>query len=205
MASLQLKDLLALLDGGAATVTAPADVATRAAHYAARVWSDCRLVGTPPPTIEYCALTKGSAKHLCHFNAGRKDCFLIVVCAAASDLPEAHILFDIGGQYRSITYTDLSTDFVGEPTEQMLANSLPRLREGGTPAAILESGEGSYLQTYQNGPDEFTLEYQLVTTAFHLVGTGPVTGQDVLRAFRSYAFGKYEWAKDYDWKHQPVP
>ena len=119
--------------------------------------------------------------------------------------PPAHILFDIGGQYRPVTYTDLSTGFVGEPTEQMLADLLPRLREGGTPAAILESGEGSYLQTYQDGPDEFTLEYQLVTPAFHFVAARPVNGQDMLRAFRSYAFGKYEWAKDYDWKYQPVP
>lgn len=205
MASLQLKDLLGLLDGGAATVTVPAAVATQAEHYAARVWRECRLLGVPPPAMEYCALTKVGAKYLCHFNEGRKDCFLIVVCAVASGLPEAHILFDIGGQYRPLTYTDLSTGFVGEPTEQMLADSLPRLREGSTPAAILESGEGSYLQTYQNGPDEFTLEYQLVTTAFHFVAAGPVTAQDVLCVFGSYAFGKYEWAKDYDWKHQPVP
>ena len=44
-----------------------------------------------------------------------------------------------------------------------------------------------------------------MTTAFHLVVTGPVSGQEVLRAFLSYVFGKYEWAEDYDWKHQAVP
>ena len=152
MASLQLNDLLALLDGGAATVTAPADVAASVAYHAARVWSDCRLIGTPPPTIEYCAFARDGAKYLCRFNAGRKKAAFSSWSARRPLEYRRRTSSSTSGQYRAIMYTDFATGFVGEPTEQMLADSLLHLREGNTPAAILESGEGTYLQTYQDGP-----------------------------------------------------
>ena len=205
MPPLQLKDLLALMDGGVTGTAAPLDVAMRAQRHAADVWSDCRLPGPAPASIEYCGLTRGTGKYLCHFNAGRKDCYLIVICAAATGSPEAHLPFDIGAQYRPASFTDLSTNFAAEVTDEMLAAALPRLLEaGGTPAAILENGDGSYLQTYQDGPDQYALEYQLVTTAFHFAAATPATTQEVLRAFRSYAFGKYEWTRDIVWRHQPL-
>ena len=205
MVALQLKTLLELLDGEARTAVAPDGVAARAGRHAAAVWTDCGLAGSAPATMEYCARTLVSDKYLCHFNVGRKDCYLVVVCSASTGLPEGHLPFDIGGQYRPVVYSDLSTGFVGEPTAGMFEEQLPRLREGGTPAAILESGEGSYLQTYQDGPDAYTLEYQLVTTAFHFAVSAPVDTRDVLRAFHSYAFGKYEWAREFLWQHRPLP
>ena len=109
-----------------------------------------------PTTITYC--TRAGADLLCHFDAGWKDCFLIVVCPAAASLPLDHLLFDIGAEYRPTVYHDLSTGFVGEPTEELLAESLPQLGAGGTPAAILGRGEGSYLQTYLDAPNRYTME-----------------------------------------------
>ncbi len=201
MAALQLRDLLERLDRGTTRANPSPDETARAARHAAEVWPDCRLNGVAPTTIEYC--TRTGTDLLCHFNAGWKDCFLIVVCPAAG-LPMGHLLFDIGAEYRGTLYHDLSTGFVGEPTEQILAESLPRLGAGGTPAAILGRGEGSYLQTYRDAPERYTLEYQLVTTAFHFTLAAPATLEEVQRAFRSYAFGKYEWAREFAWQHQPL-
>ena len=201
MRVLQLKDLLQRLDGGAKSTVLTTDAAARLAGYAADVWTSCKLDGAAPATVEYCA---GAGDDLLgHFNIGRKDCFLIVV-APVTGAPTGHLLFDIGAEYRPVEYQDLSTGFVGEPTEEILANSLPRLGEGGTPAAILHHGEGSYLQTYLDAPGRYVLEYQLVTTAFHFTTAAPASLDDVQRAFRSYAFGKYEWARGFDWQHQSL-
>ena len=202
MRALQLRDLLQRLDGGAKGLAPSADAATRMAEYAAGVWTSCGLAGVAPSVVEYCAGTGDEL--LGHFNAGRKDCFLIVVCPEAAGSPTGHLLFDIGAEYRLSEYQNLSTGFVGEPTEAMLADSLPRLGQGGTPAAILDRGGGTYLQTYLDAPGRYTLEYQLVTTAFHFNTRTPATLDDVQRVFRSCAFGKYEWARDFDWQHQPL-
>ena len=201
MRPLQLKDLLQRLDGGAKSTVPPPDAATRMAEYAAAVWTGCKLAGAAPSAVEYCA--RAGDELLGHFNAGRKDCFLVMVCPAAGS-PTGHLLFDIGAEYRPAEYQDLPTGFVGEPTESILAESLPRLGDGGTPAAILGRSSGTYLQTYLDAPGRYTLEYQLVTTAFHFATAAPATLDEVRRAFRSYAFGKYEWARDFDWQHQPL-
>lgn len=202
MRILQLKDLLQRLDGGAKGTVPPADAANRMAEYAAAVWTSCGLDGVAPSAIEYCAGVSGEL--LGHFDAGRKDCFLIVVCPEAAGPPTGHLLFDIGAEYQMSEYQNLSTGFVGEPTEAMLADSLSRLGEGGTPAAILDRGDGTYLQTYLDAPGRYTLEHQLVTTKFHFGTAGPATLDDVQRAFHSYAFGRYEWAREFDWQHQPL-
>ncbi len=115
-----------------------------------------------------------------------------------------HLLFDIGAEYGPLAYQDLATGFVGDPTEEILVASLPRLGQGDTPAAILERGKGTYLRTYRNAPGRYTMEYQLVTTAFHFVIAAPVPLAEVQGAFHSYAFGKYEWARDFAWQHQPL-
>ena len=201
MAALQLKDLLERLDRGTQRDTSSPEAAQRATRHAAEVWASCRLDGEAPDTIEYC--TRAGADLLCHFNAGRKDCYLIVLCPVEASRPMDHLLFDIGADYRPAEYEDLSTGFVGEPTAAILAESLPRLGEGGTPAAILGRG-GSYLQTSLDAPGRYLLEYQLVTTAFHFNTKITVTLDDVQRAFHSYAFGKYEWAREFDWQHQPL-
>ena len=202
MAVLQLKDLLQRLDGGAKSTVLTTDTEVCVTRYAAEVWTSCRLDGVAPSAIQYCART--AADLLCHLNVGRKDCFLVVVCPLAGGPPTGHLLFDIGAEYRPAEYQNLSTGFVGQPTEEMLADSLPRLGEGGTPAAILDCGGGTYLQTYRDAPDRYALEYQLMTTAFHFVAVAPITTRDVQRAFQSYAFGKYEWAREFTWQHQPL-
>ena len=201
MAILQLKDLLERLDRGTQRDTPSPEEAQRAARHAAEVWASCRLDGEALDAIEYCI--RAGSDLLCHFNAGRKDCYLIVVCSVVAGRPLDHLLFDIGAEYRPAEYEDLSTGFVGEPTAAILAESLPRLGEGGTPAAILGRG-GSYLQTSLDAPGRYLLEYQLVTTAFHFNTKAAVSLDDVQRAFHSYAFGKYEWAREFAWQHQPL-
>lgn len=203
MTSLQLADLLRLMDEGVDGAAPPRHVASRAAAYAAAAWAECRLPGAAPGIVAYAPLTRRSGRYLCHFDTGATDQYLIVVCAADGVAVDGCVPVDIGGQYRPVTFEDLSTGFVGEPTEALLAQALPWLRDGGTPAAILDSGEGSYLQTWQNGPDNYELEYQLVTTQFHFAAAGRLGAQDVLEAFRSYAFGRYEWARDVRWLHRP--
>ena len=196
---MQLKDLLELIEGGVEEARLSAEEAEGAARHAARVWEGCLLPGAPPSHSEYTIRTAGGAKTLCHYPAVREGCFLVVVLDGATGVPEDHLPYDIGGQYRPSTYRDLSTESAGTPEESRIASSLLRLGEFGTPAAILEFGEGSYLQTWRDGPDEYDLEYQLVTTAFHYVVPRKLRQDEVVWAFLSCATGRYDWAKEFPW------
>ena len=193
-----------LVDGATATDLDPSTDA-RATRYAAKIWDECRLPGTVPKNVAYTARTFRNSKVLCHFETGVEDRFFIVVLDTATGDPEGYLPFDIGGQYRPVTFVDLSTGYEGEATESILADALPRLMEGGTPAAMLTSGEGSYIQTYQEDSNRFLLEYQLVTTAFHYAVPFPLNVEQTLRAFHSSAFGRYEWTHEFAWVIQPLP
>ena len=196
---MQLKDLLELIEGGVEKTDLPPRWADGTAKYAARVWEGCLLPGPIPSESEYTIRSRTGAKILCHFPTIREGCFLVVVLDDGTGEPEDHLPYDIGGQYRPPVYRDLSTEIEGTAQESRIASSLLDLGKFGTPAAILEFGEGSYLQTWRDGPDEYDLEYQLVTTAFHYVVSRKLRQDEVVWAFLSCANGRYEWAKDFPW------
>ena len=196
---MQLKDLLDLIENGVEKTTLREDWAEGAARYAARVWEGCLLPEPVPTESEYTIRVREGAKTLCHFPAIREQCFLIVVLDGTTGIPEGHLPYDIGGQYRPQMFQDVSTGQEGLPEGAFMATALKQLGEVGTPAAILEFGEGSYLQTWRDSTDAYDLEYQLVTTAFHYVVPRSLTQAEVLAAFDSCANGRYEWAKDFPW------
>ncbi len=201
---MQLAELLLILDMSGTQALPPQEIQVVAYEYAAKAWTSSGLAGNPPNNIEYTNYIEAAGKYLCHFNTGSKNTFLIVLVEESSEKAVSHLVMDIGAEYRPVVYTNHSTGYVGNPTEIQIEKDIPKLLDTGTPAAILESGDGSYIQTYQVSENVYELEYQLVSTKFHYKTPNPVTGRVVVDAFLSYAFGKYEWAKDIQWEYHPL-
>ena len=85
MRVLQLKDLLERLDGGAKSTVLDPATSTRVTKYATEVWASCELEGVAPSAVKYCARTGDDL--LCHLSAGGQDCYLVVLCPAATGVP----------------------------------------------------------------------------------------------------------------------
>ena len=200
----QLKSLLERLDRGVDPIDAPATVAERARRHAAEVWGECGLSGSPG-SLAHTVRTRVLPEYLCHVETEERDCFLVVVVSEDAVEVKGHLPLDVGAQYRPLLFEDLSTGLAGEPTEAWLDEAIPRLGDGGdTPVAIVGAARGTYMQTCLQKPGEYLLEYQTVTTAFHFAADRPVDEQTVLWAFRSYAFGRYEWARELEWVRHPL-
>jgi hypothetical protein len=134
-----------------------------------------------------------------HVTADWKNCFLIIVLSAASLQPESFILFDIGAEYQQSRFVCPAFDIDDVPGEDTIRTCLPRLQGQHDPFAIIDRGEGTYMQTYaENGM--FDLEHQLVSTSAHYRLAEPVDVATAVRAMLSYAFGKKEWAREFVWQ-----
>ena len=201
---MQLAELLLLLDMGGKQASPPEDIQIMAYEYAVKAWEPSGLVESPPKNIEYTNYIESAGTYICHFAAGAKDTFLIVVVQESPAKAISHLVMDIGAEYLPVVYINISTGYEGNPSEIQIKTDIPKLLDSGTPAAILESGDGSYIQTYQISEDTYELEYQLASTKFHFKTAKPVSEKVVIDAFLSYAFGKYEWAQEIKWEHYPL-
>jgi len=60
------------------------------------------------------------------------------------------------------------------------------------------------MQVYQDSDGTYGLEHQLVNIANHYRAVDKLTSAQVIAAFKSYAFGKKEWATDIRWEKQDL-
>lgn len=145
---------------------------------------------------------KGGDKVLgyAHIDADHKNCFFIVIFEIASGTPVGYLIFDIGAEYASPIYVCPAIDFEDEPTEAVIEESLPKLNLHKDATAVLDRGNGTYMQVYQEQSGLYTLEHQLVNTANHYRAVGEVDVKLALFAFNSYAFQIKEWARELKWE-----
>jgi len=206
MRLLQMHEYLGLLRQGSTDVELDPLVARQCLDAAQQIWPDTGLAAwdAQPRRIENIARTNG--RHLlCHVNADHRNCFVIVVIDGVPQRPESYIVFDIGAQYRGgPTFICPAVDHEGAPTEELITAAIPKLVSDADGFAVLELAPGTYMQTATDGPDQYVLEHQLVTTRCHYRVPGTVDAATVIDAFRSYAFGKFEWASNLPWERMDL-
>ena len=102
-----------------------------------------------------------------HVNADWENCFLILITPADTVEPEAYLLFDIGAEYRELTLTCPTLQLEDAVSDALIEESIRNLPGREDPFAILDAGEGTYLQTFAEEEEGFHIEHQLVSTASH--------------------------------------
>src|SRR5215510_11614136 len=199
MKLLQLTEYLRFLDGTAEHQLSQSEL-DRCMSAAREIWPDTGLLPweAAPRTMAYAWKSHDGRHTGAHITADIKDCFLIVV--SSEERPISYIVFDIGAECAEPAYICPLIDYEGAPERDVILNSIPNLRDHKDSFAILDRGDGTYLQTYQNRNGTYDLEHQLVTTKFHYRALGEVNTDRACEAFISYAFGKKEWAFDFAWR-----
>jgi hypothetical protein len=167
---------------------------------ALEIWPDTGLLPweSAPRSVAYAWKSNDGRHTAAHITADRENCFLIVVLS--DEHATSYIVFDIGAEYSQAEYICPSIRYHGPAQRDVILKSIPNLRYHEDPFAILEVGDGTYLQAYQNRNGTYELEHQLVTTKFHYRALGEVNMGEVCDVFISYAFGKKEWATDVAWE-----
>lgn len=197
---------LQLLQGQSKKVDPSADVQKGVLKYASKVWPSLDLKTRTLTTADIAMTYEFAGRSFVHVRAfpkKRPDTFVIVVTDKAG-VPGDHILFDIAAEYGAMKFECPQSDFDGEPTREDIERMIPAIdAEADNPYAILESGDGTYLQTFRSD-EGFELEYQLVNTSNHYSISKPTTGKKVAQAMISYAFGKNEWLEMFEWKRQKL-
>lgn len=197
----QLHEFLGLVDGvtGFEALQALNDACMQAAQ---AIWP---LTGLDPwdafkRKASFCYACADGRHGYLHIDADHDNCFVIIVFEVKDARPIGWLLFDIGAEYREVIYTCPAIDYEDEATPEVIESSIPKLLAHRDPYAILDLGAGTYMQALQKEEDAYELEHQLVTTACHYRAAGTLTAAQVISVFKSYAFGKKEWAREIIWE-----
>src|SRR5262245_42969308 len=167
MKLLQLHEYLRFLHAGTGDHRLSQSELNRCMSAAQEIWPETGLLPweSTSRTMEY-AWKSNDGRHIAaHISADRKNCFLIVVMSEQRF--SSYIVFDIGAEYSRRQYICPSIDYHGPAQRDVILDSIPKLKDHKDPFAILETTDGTYLQTYQNPNGTYDLEHQLVTTKFH--------------------------------------
>ena len=201
MRQLQLHEYLALLDEGADTQPINDSLSKVYLGQAQTIWPQLQIGSWEhrDRRVEYVARCHASEKLLVHVSADWKDCFLILVVPPRQLQAEAFLLFDIGAEYSEVRFVCPAFDLDDIADEETIKRCLPQLHGARDPFAILETGNGTYMQARAVG-GMFNVEHQLVSLASHYRLEGRVSSDIVVSLFLSYAFGKKEWARDFKWE-----
>jgi hypothetical protein len=202
----QLHEHLALMDTGVRKFDAPRPVRDACEQAAFTVWPQTGLQPweAHPRVTDFCYACGDGVHGYLHFGADHPNCFMIVIVEIEAARPVGWLLFDIGAEYHNALYVCPTIDFEGEPTGAVIADSIPRLRDEADSWAVLDRGNGTYMQAYRT-EGGYVLEHQLVTAACHYRAVGLLDEQQVIRAFNSYAFKVKEWAREMRWEKMELP
>jgi hypothetical protein len=202
----QLHEHLALMDTGVRKFDAPQSLRDACEEAARLAWplSGLKPWEAHPRVTDFCYACGDGVHGYLHFGADHANCFMIVICELRTERPVGWLLFDIGAEYHHALYVCPDIDFEGEPTEHVIADSLPRLRDDADSWAVLDRGNGTYMQAYSTDGG-YVLEHQLVTPACHYRAVGLLDAQQVIWAFNSYAFKVKEWARELRWERVELP
>jgi hypothetical protein len=158
MRLLQLHEYVALLDGGTDKHPIGDDVSKACLSQAESIWPKLRMSSWTdrPRTVEYVARCRVTGRLLVHVSGDWKDCFLILVVPPHHSTPhhleiEGYLLFDIGAEYGAprLVCPAFGLDHVANEPE--IRRTIPLLPGARDPFAILEIGEGTYIQTCAEG------------------------------------------------------
>ena len=201
MRQLQLHEYLAVLQGGAKAV--PIDNALRETCLvqAQKLWPELQYGSWEdfPRSVEHTARCVASGSLLVHISGNWRDCFLILIVPPDRTEADAYLLFDIGAEYQEPWFSCPAFRIEAKASEEIIEANLPKLHGLKDPFAVLEIGNGTYLQAYAQG-GVFDVEHQLVSLGSHYRLVQPVGSQAAVQLFLSYAFGKKEWARDFKWE-----
>ena len=198
---LQIAEYLDLVSGGLVGAEISDGAKAAALGLARDVWGSLGLGDWAE--IDPAAVTAWRSKvngHvLVHVPAVAADCFLIVLLGSEPVAPDSYILFDVGAEYVSATFSCPALELAGVANEDDIRRAIPELPGKPDPFAVLELRGGTYMQVYAD-EQGFHLEHQLVTTAAHYRCVDIVGPDEAVEAFLSYAFGNYEWAYKRRWE-----
>lgn len=205
MKQLQLHEYLALLEAGAPQATMSAQLKEACLEQARRLWPKLGIAkwAKHPRRIEHVTWSNAHRVYLVHVTADWKNCFLILMVPQGAMEADCYILFDIGAQYGGQQLICPTLNLEEAVTEELVRDCIPKLRGRSDPFAILEMNGGTYIQTCVNS-GWYEVEHQLVSTKSHYRLTSRVRAPVVVDLFLSYAFGKFEWARDVAWEQQTV-
>ncbi len=202
---LQIHEYLDILNGGVTPSSLSTEDETLCLKEAATIWPDTGLeVWNARERRIKSVYRSHDGRLLCHVNTHRPNAFVICIVEPESFSLKSFFLFDIGAQYTNAVYVCPLADYEGTPTPELIEETIPNLSKSLDPWAVLEVGAGTYLQTHCNPDGSYSLEHQLMTTACHYRSSTSLTVAVVLEAFRSYAFGKYEWTTLVAWEKQEL-
>ena len=201
MRLLQLHEYLAILDGGATIEPAVDALSKSSLDQAQSIWPRLGISSWADRRrdVQSVARCRASGTLLVQITTDWKDCFLILVVPPHQLQAEGYLLFDVGAEYRKVRFDCPAFELYQVADEETIRRTAPRLPGARDPFAILEAGEGTYIQAYAKD-GMFDVEHQLVSTASHYRLESRVSAEVVVSLFLSYAFGKYEWAREYKWK-----
>jgi hypothetical protein len=200
MQQLQIHEYLALLDEGTDAQPIDDSLSRLYLEQAEAVWPELQTAAWEDRErrVEYVVRCRASGRLLVHVSADWKDCFLILVVPAGQVQAEAFLLFDIGAEYRPVRFICPAFEVDDIADEETISRCLPQLDGAHDPFAILESGNGTYMQARAVG-GAFIVEHQLVSLSSHYRLEERVSSDVVVSLFLSYAFGRKEWACDFKW------
>lgn len=201
MRLLQIHEYLDLLDGGATTEDVDDLLTELALVIAKSLWPTLKLSpwNAGSRTVETVARCKASGNRLVHVTADWKDCFLILVFAPDRHDANSYFLFDIGAEYSEVQLVCPALAVQSPATAKLIEDCIPRLQDTKSdPFAILDLGDGTYMQAYAE-ESGYEVEYQLVSLAARYALNKKVDAATVVALFKSYAFGRKEWAREYTW------
>jgi len=198
----QLHEHLMLMDTGVRKFDPPASLRQACAKAAQSIWPQSGLEPWEAYEREtdFCYACGDGVHGYLHFGADHANCFMIIIAELKKEKPVGWLLFDIGAEYHDAVYVCPAADFEDVPTAEVIETSIPILNTHRDAFAILDRGNGTYMQAYQESTGLYTLEHQLVTTANHYRAMGDMDARQVIAAFKSYAFEKKEWAREWRWE-----
>lgn len=198
---LQIAEYLDLVSGGLASAEISNEAKSAALGLACDVWGSLALGdwAEVAPAAVTAWRSKVTGHVLVHVPAVAEDCFLIVLLGNELAAPDSYILFDVGAEYVSATFSCPALGLSGAANEDDIRRAIPELPGKPDPFAILDLRGGTYMQVYAD-EQGFHLEHQLVTTAAHYRCVDIVGPDEAVEAFLSYAFGNHEWAYKRRWE-----
>lgn len=195
---LQLHEYLPLLAAGVDKHELSELEQQSALRKARRLWAETGLDDwkAHPRSVPYAWKSKDGSHVAAHVSADHADCFVILVRRGASDV--GYLVYDIGAEYQDALFVCPSADIEAPAEREAILATLPALQDGDW--AVLDRGEGTYLQAWREADGSYVLDHQLVTTGSHYRAARPLDTEAVCRAFLSYAFERKEWATDIEWE-----
>ncbi len=154
MRMLQLHEYLALLDGGARTGSIDDAMASKCLQQAAAIWPLLRISDWEDHErqIETVAICQDSGHRLVHISADWPNCFLILVVPPERQEADSYLLFDIGAEYREVRFLCPNFDVDEVAEESIIRRYIAEIDGQRDPFAILEVGDGTYMQTGTRWP-----------------------------------------------------